>query len=704
MSPRRRYTIEEVKRIAGDKGGACLSSEVNTTKDYLDWKCSNGHEWSAQLKNVLEGRWCRRCSADIQRHSIEKCHALAESNGGKCLSKEYVNTDTKLRWECEFGHQWEARPAKVKKGQWCPYCLGRHRDITYWKAFAKERGGECLSTEYVRSEEPLVWQCSDGHIWEARPNNVKFGTWCPYCAGKRQSIDDLRDLASERGGRCLSKEYRGQAKKVWWECADGHQWKAVPNSIKSGSWCPKCNTNYGEEIVRQYFELLFDAPFENIRPDWLFGLELDGYNERLAVAFEHNGKQHYEFLPRFHKTKASFEEQLERDRRKRELCAEHGVSLIEVPEIPSLLTLEEAGRYIVKELEGMQIEPLNDLQTVSIDYKKVYGVSRVELLHELAKKRGGELLSDTYLGDRMKLRWRCANGHEWEAAPNGIQSGTWCPHCYGNIKKDVNYLRELASARNFKLISTEYKGRRGKVSWECPKGHRWMATPAHIASGTGCPVCTGRKAGPGNTLGELSPTVAAEWHPRKNGALQPDGVTNFSNRKAWWLCQKGHEYQAVIGSRTGRGASCPYCSGKRPSEDNNLFANYPAIASEWHPTLNDGQTPSNFTKASNKKVWWLCPKGHEYQAIISNRTRKGQGCPYCSGRRVSSENNLETLYPNLAREWHPTRNGSKKPKDYTKASGKKVWWLCPNGHEYETVIGYRTAKKGTGCPVCAGRK
>jgi DNA-directed RNA polymerase subunit RPC12/RpoP len=147
-------------------------------------------------------------------------------------------------------------------------------------------------------------------------------------------------------------------------------------------------------------------------------------------------------------------------------------------------------------------------------------------------------------------------------------------------------------------------------------------------------------------------------------------------------------FDSVISSRTSQKSGCPYCSGKRASEDNNLNHLFPKIASEWHPTKNGELKPEEVTHGSDRSVWWLCPKGHEYDSIISGRTRKDRprGCPYCSGRRIGKDNNLKFLFPNIADEWHPTKNGELKPDEVSYASHKKVWWLCPKGHEYDSII------------------
>jgi positive regulator of sigma E activity len=178
-------------------------------------------------------------------------------------------------------------------------------------------------------------------------------------------------------------------------------------------------------------------------------------------------------------------------------------------------------------------------------------------------------------------------------------------------------------------------------------------------------------------------------------------VTLGSNKKAWWVCDKGHEWESKIANRKVRG--CPYCAGRRVCSDNNLAVLNPILAKQWHPTKNGDLSPNMVTLGSNKKAWWVCNKGHEWEAVIYSR-QKGR-CPYCAGRRVCSDNNLAVLNPTLAKQWHPTKNGDLSPNMVTLGSNKKAWWVCDKGHEWEATIPHRTdLKHPTGCPYCAGKK
>lgn len=124
-------------------------------------------------------------------------------------------------------------------------------------------------------------------------------------------------------------------------------------------------------------------------------------------------------------------------------------------------------------------------------------------------------------------------------------------------------------------------------------------------------MCAGKAVIPGEgDLATLFPKLASQWDWEKNGALTPDTLSPYSNRKVWWNCEKGHSYQAAVAARTHRGRGCPYCAGKRVLAGfNDLATRYPQIAAQWHPDLNQGLTPDRVTAGSRREVWWRVPGG-----------------------------------------------------------------------------------------------
>jgi hypothetical protein len=198
------------------------------------------------------------------------------------------------------------------------------------------------------------------------------------------------------------------------------------------------------------------------------------------------------------------------------------------------------------------------------------------------------------------------------------------------------------------------------------------------------------------------PELAKQWHSSKNALLTASDVTPHSGQKVWWSCSNGHDWRAVINSRT-RGHGCPYCAGQIPTADRNLATKYPELIHEWHWEKNGQQKPEDFSPRSKSKVWWRCEKGHSWQASIGNRTRKDarNSCPVCLNRILCDDNSLAKVRPDIAESWHPFRNAPLTPKDVVAGGhSKKVWWICKHGHEWQATVGTRV-NAGAGCPKCS---
>lgn len=344
-----RLTIEKMQGVAKKYGGVCLSSEYKNLRTKLLWQCKEGHEWHAVPHHVNRGHWCPTC-AGVEPLTLEDMKKIAIERGGRCLSKKYVNNRTLLIWECKGGHQWKAQPSNIKLGNWCKTCAGLDPiTIDEMQTISKKRGGACLSEKCTNNRDKLNFRCAKGHEWHAKPAHIKSSnSWCPQCgydtAAEKMKLDisEAHDIARLRGGRCLSEEYKNNRTKLFWECKYGHQWKASIQPIKSGrTWCPVCSNHFvSEEIVREIFENIYKVKFFKSKPKWLRGgkgylLELDGYNEELAIAFEYHGEQHFNadnYHYRFDVDKiGALNKRMETDALKRELCKKNSVRLIEIP-------------------------------------------------------------------------------------------------------------------------------------------------------------------------------------------------------------------------------------------------------------------------------------------------------------------------------------------------------------------------------------
>ncbi|WP_448412428.1 zinc-ribbon domain-containing protein [Mycolicibacterium sp. XJ652] len=305
--------------------------------------------------------------------------------------------------------------------------------------------------------------------------------------------------------------------------------------------------------------------------------------------------------------------------------------------------------------------------------------------------------------------------------------------------------REWDSELNHPLTANMVApGSKRKVGWVCARcKFKWQArVNSRTGGGHGCPACGRRAAGkaksaprPGESLAEKLPDVAAEWHPTLNGDLTPHDVGFSSNKRVWWLCRScGNEWQVQVSNRR-HGAACKKCSSKAmtvPKPGNSLAERCPSVAAEWHPTLNGDLTPSDVAFSKKEKAWWICAQcGNVWEASIGNRAAGG-GCPPCGRRAAASamrgrklprgskqsatpvrKKTLHSVprpgasfadrFPEVAAEWHPSRNGELTPDKVGYSSNKRAWWLCPTcGNEWEAVI--QSRGNGSGCPKCGRRR
>ncbi|MBR2376887.1 MAG: hypothetical protein IKA85_03810 [Clostridia bacterium] len=520
-------------------------------------------------------------------------------------NKLTLGSHKKTWWKCSKGHEWQARISSKNNGTGCPYCSGQkvlrgYNDLVTVKPqiaieWNYEKNGELKPENFtVNSGEKVWWKCNKGHEWQSVIANRSKGIGCPYCSG-RYAIKGENDLATinpklasewdyEKNGDLRPENFTANSGiKVWWKCSKGHEWQATIHNRNTGRDCPICsserNTSFPEYAILYYLGKL---EIKTIHRHNESGYELDIYIPSKKIAIEYDGYF-------WHKNKAK------KDLDKNLKCKNDGILLYRIREgLPSL----------------------NDY---SIDYIIDKNQKKLaEVIQEVLSK---------IIGDNVDV----------------------------DLKRDAI---EIESLREY-IEKT-------------------------------------------NSLSFVNPELAKEWNYEKNGNLIPGNFTIGSNKKVWWKCGRGHEWQASIVNRN-KGRSCPYCSGQIVLKGyNDLVTINPKLVKEWNYEKNGDLRPEDFTANSGKKVWWKCDKGHEWQAEIRSRN-KGSGCPYCSGNKVLRYyNDLQTLNPTLAKEWNYERNDELKPEDFMPNSNKKVWWKCDKGHEWQAYIANRN--KGSGCPYCSGRK
>lgn len=673
----RKSSITEMKQIAHEKEGKCLSENYINSKTHLIWECQFGHVWNATPSNIKNGKWCPTCAknknANKSRKNIADMQELAATKKGKCLSEKYVNMTSKLRWECSEGHQWDALPSNVSGGKWCPFCAGKYKSIEDMRAIADKHNGKCLSTQYRDMKTKLKWQCEKGHIWESTPNSIiNKKSWCPMCAGNfKKTMGDMKNLAKSRGGKCLSKIYKGIDSSILWECSNGHQFRLSPFVASKGSWCPICNDNplfFNEEKCRFILESLLKKNFIKTRKVLGNNLELDGFNDELKLAFEYNGIQHYSFKPYFHRNEEGFEHQVERDKEKKKLCFENSINLIVIPYY--IYSDTDKVEFIKHKLRLMNIQVVSS----EISWEKFYkGFNPLEELNSIAIERGGRCLSKEYLGTDGKLKWECSNGHTWKSSAYNIKNGSWCTKCLGR-GRTIKDMVAIANERGGNCLSDEYINSQTKLTWKCSEGHIWDAVPNSIVMGAWCPQCAGNVL----TIDDMHKIAK-----NNNGKCISEIYTN-KRTKLVWECSEGHQWEADATS-VYRGTWCPTC--KKLKKLDNIQKVAKVLEVECLSEIHN----------SSDKLLWKCKNNHVWEATPSD-VRRGRLCPECKGEeklKVKKEKLTELKL--IAKR----REGRCISHDYHDVDTKLVW-ECKEGHVWESTP--YLIKNGSWCPTCSYKR
>ena len=543
----KKYTTKDMKDIAASKNGFFRSQAYTNCKERHLWQCSEeNHPPFSKSPDVVinSGSWCNICSKKkkqekTNKKAYAKAKKFAQSNNLQLLSDTYTRHDKHYDWSCHKGHKWSRQTRhmfKMKKNTWCRECCYGIKDLKALQDFAIKKGGRCLSLEYLGVKKNHLWKCSKGHTWLATPDNVlSKGTWCRDCdPTKKKTLADMQALAIERGGECESTHYIRYSALLKWKCSEGHRWEASYASIRN-HWCGYCSRGWSEEACRAVFEQLFKVVFVHMRPKWLQKLELDGYAKELKIAFEHHGIQHYE-VSHYSPNKEALAKRQKDDARKRELCTSNGVTLVEVPQVPT--DLAQVKAHVVKAcIEEGIILPV-DVDEIVIDYTSLNIPNKLKEIKKLARERGGECLSEIYVNTSDPLVFRCIKGHITKRSATSMKKGHWCKDCAPNAKYTFDDIRELGEKRGWELLSKKYEGVESHLSWKCDKGHPFKQRATNTIQGHGCSDC---KGGVALTLADMQQFAKA----RGGFCLSKEYINNQQHLE--WKCSEGHTFTAAYG-------------------------------------------------------------------------------------------------------------------------------------------------------------
>jgi hypothetical protein len=368
-------------------------------------------------------------------------------------------------------------------------------------------------------------------------------------------------------------------------------------------------------VILFYLSRAFDDVQQNMHFPWSENMEVDIYVPSICLAVEYDGEY-------WHK-------RIDHDTRKDRLCREHQIDIVRIrePGCPVYPKEGDATVFVTKE-PASSMAYLNETLCQLFDY--IY--SR----HDLEQTVDVDILRD-YAKILDLINYSEAS----------LSLAALFPDIAG----------EWHETKNGRLMpSMIMPGSSKQVWWRCAQGHEWQTTPANrtnVDNQNKCPYCQNKKAWPGfNDLCTVKPELAKEWDLEKNQDKRPEQYTVSSGKIVWWKCDKGHEWQAAIYSRSNTG--CPICGNKKVLVGyNDLASQCPDLALEWDYEKNGDLRPEQFVCGSNQNVWWKCRYGHEWKAMITQRVSKHTGCPTCLNQKVlTGYNDLSVTNPELLSEWH----------------------------------------------------
>ena len=261
---------------------------------------------------------------------------------GFVMASSYNGVNKITDFICEkCNHMWSTTAGNVMYGKsGCPSCYKNRskKSIKYTHEYIKskyaERNIDLLSDFYNTRTKNNLMCLICGNEWQASwynfntPSN-KCG--CPHCGLKKHNENDVRNHWLEADIKMMSG-YKNASTPIYLMCLKcGNKWYANYHNYKTNHCgCPSCAFNTKRErMCRDVFEKKtgFDFPKKRMVPGSIRPLELDGYCDELKMAFEHNGKQHYEPIP-FFGGENRWKKQIKNDSIKKHFCDKSGINLI----------------------------------------------------------------------------------------------------------------------------------------------------------------------------------------------------------------------------------------------------------------------------------------------------------------------------------------------------------------------------------------
>ncbi len=360
----------------------------------------------------------------------------------------------------------------------------------------------------------------------------------------KYTINDVKECAQKREFKLHETEYKGTKHKYALECPFGHKWQASFESLKQGKGCPDCSGSNGERLSKSILESMFEIRFPKQKPTWLLNLtgkrlELDGYNKDAKIAFEYQGIQHYKGYGIYEKI--DIQERQNIDELKAKSCKKYGVKLIVIPYFKKLDDLEKIIKSVEQCVVRSGLEIPKTWNNRKADYSFYGYCPDLTEMQKIALDKGGKCLSKYYLNARTLLQFKCSKGHIFDIHANSIRGGNWCWECGGSFPLNIDIVNNLASKRGEICLSKTYTNQGHKMDFQCAEGHKYACTTKNYKKGRGCPECAKQKRIESRRLGidkmqEIACAMA------ESGRIRPSMQHFTLKQLSTYNCKLTHSY------------------------------------------------------------------------------------------------------------------------------------------------------------------
>jgi len=695
----------------------------------VSWKCemSSDHEWEAAVLDRYQGSGCPYCSGRkachdncLETNSPELAAEWDFTKNEELTPKDVTcGSSKKVHWKCleAEDHEWPATVSNRTNGSGCPYCSNRKvcksnclatTDPELSKQWHPSKNGDLTPWDVTGGDRKKVfWKCpkGDDHLWPAsiRSRTGPVASGCPCCSGRQvcfaNCLETKRpDLAEQwhplkNGARTPRNTTFASGYKAFWICPENpkHNYEmVVANRSLQGQACQYCS---GKKVCE---DSSLSTTHPRLSEEWCFkrnkaeGIDSTprsvsfGSNKKVCWQCRNNPLHIWKAPPNNRtvaKSEALEAELVDKVGARCPYCYSWGISINQLRVFCELLILfdniEISCRDFDKEIDiylknyhvAIEVDGFyfhKDLYDKDLEKNKLLKNRKLNVLR--FREKGLKRLSknDIFYPEKTitKLDIDCL------------------------VKKLRTLLKSKLNEITNKKLGTYLKLKSFKNEVVFKKYLKGMHKPMQ-----------------GKSLLDLRPDVAEFWDRNKNNGMSPEDVTPGSGRTYLWQCPKvkAHWWEDTPYQMCRVKQKCRKCFEK----NNSLASKFPGIAKHWHPTKNGALKPSDVPFGSKKEVWWKCPKGddHVWKMSLNSRTnRRSQGCTCCSGRKISKDNSLAENFPEIAAQWHSTKNGKLILEEMTYGSTIRVFWQCPEfkSHVWETSINARTSRN-TGCKKCYER-